>query len=311
MSGAKIRFFFREPTVDTNRPLTEGSVKVDGFDFEVVDKLDQADAWDCGFAARMVAANEDSDDVSIPAFPNRKFRLSYIYVNDKAGIRSPKDLEGKKVAVNMWANTAGVWARGALAHHYGVDLSKIRWVSRGKDDFELPRGIKMELIRGGKVDDLLVAGELDAVIDPNVLPSITRRDPRVRRLFPDYKSEEQKYYRETGIFPISHVVTLRRRFVDRNPDAPVALLKAFRQARDTAIDNIQGADPQVLVLSWVSSLLDEQRALMGDNYFAYNVVDNKKPLDAMMQFAHEQGLTKKRVDFEGLFSPEAARFPGV
>lgn len=311
MSGAKIRFFFREPTVDTNRPLNEGIIKVDGFDFEVVDKLDRADAWDCGFAARMVAANEDSDDVSIPAFPNRKFRLSYIYVNDKAGIRSAKDLEGKKVAVNMWANTAGVWARGALAHYYGVDLSKIRWVSRGKDDFELPPGIKMEVIKNGKVDDLLLSGELDAVIDPNVLPSITRRDPRVRRLFPDYKAEEQKYYRDTGIFPISHVVTLRRRFVDSHPDAPVALLKAFRQARDIAIDNIQGADPQVLVLSWVSALLDEQRALMGDNYFAYNVADNKKPLDAMMQFAHEQGLTKKRVDFKGLFSPEAASLPGV
>jgi 4,5-dihydroxyphthalate decarboxylase len=107
------------------------------------------------------------------------------------------------------------------------------------------------------------------------------------------------------------VVTLRRRFVDSHPDAPVALLKAFRQARDIAIDNIQGADPQVLVLSWVSALLDEQRALMGDNYFSYNVADNKKPLDAMMQFAHEQGLTKKQVDFKGLFSPEAANLPGA
>ena len=88
MSEPKLRFFFREPTVDTNRPLNEGTIKVDGFDFEVVGKLDEADAWDCGFAARMLAAAEQSDDVSIPAFPNRKFRLSYIYVNDKAGIRT-------------------------------------------------------------------------------------------------------------------------------------------------------------------------------------------------------------------------------
>ncbi len=309
MSAPKLRFFFREPTVDTNRPLNEGIIKVEGFEFETVGKLDKADAWDCGFAARMVAEAEGSDDVSIPAFPNRKFRLSYIYVNDKAGIRTAKDLEGKRVAINNWANTAGVWARGALTHYYGVDLTKIRWLARGLDEFALPPGIKIEHMGKRDTDALLLSGEIDAVIDPNVLPSITKRDPRVRRLFPDYKSEEQKYFRETGIFPISHVVTLRRRFVDQNPGAPVALLKAFRQARDMAIDNIQGADPQVLVLSWVSALLDEQRALMGDDYFAYNVADNRKPLGAMMQFAHEQGLTPKLVDFEKLFSPEAATSP--
>ena len=311
MSESKIRFYFREPTVDTNRPLNDGTIKIDGFDFEVVKTLEEADAWDCGFGARMLAAAEHSDDVSIPAFPNRKFRLSYIYVNDKAGIRTPRDLEGKRVAIPMWANTAGVWARGALQHHYGVDLGKIHWVARSQEGMAAPRGMRIETMKRGNVDEMLLSGEIDAAIDPNVLPSITRRDPRVRRLFADYKSEEQKYYRETGIFPISHVVTLRRRFVDRHPDSPVALLKAFRQARDMAIDNIQGADPQVLVLSWVSALLDEQRALMGDDYFAYNVVDNKRPLDAMMQFSHEQGLTPERVDFKTLFSPEAAGLAGV
>ena len=172
-------------------------------------------------------------------------------------------------------------------------------------------GMTFEPLNRGNVDDMLLSGEIDAAIDPNVLPSISRRDPRVRRLFSDYKSEEQKYFRETGIFPISHVVTLRRAFVDRFPNAPVALLRAFRQARDVAIDNIEGADPQVLVLSWISAMLDEQRALMGDNYFSYNVVDNKRPLEAMMQYAQEQGLTPDRVKFESLFSPEAARLAGV
>lgn len=311
MSGSKIRFFFREPTVDTNRPLTEGAISIDGFDFEVVDRLDDADAWDCGFAARMLAAANGSDDISIPAFPNRKFRLSYIYVNSKSGIERPHDLEGKRVAIPTWANTAGVWARGALQHYYGVDLAKIHWVARHQDDLGAPSGIKIEVLKRGNVNDLLVKGELDAAIDPNVLPSISQRDARVRRLFPDYKAEEQKYFRETGIFPISHVVTLRRRFVDLNPTAPIALLMAFRQARDIAFENIEGADPQVLVLSWVSALLDEQRALMGDNYFAYNVADNRVPLSAMMQFSQEQGLISDLIDFERLFSPEAARLPGA
>ena len=309
MSQPKIRFFFREPTVDTNRPLNDGLIKLEGFDFETVATLEEADAWDCGFAARMLSHAQGLGDVSIPAFPNRKFRLSYIYVNAKAGIANPRDLEGKRVAILMWANTAGVWARGALQHAYGVDLSRIRWVVRNEDDMAPPPGMMAEPLKGN-VDDMLLSGELDAVIDPNVLPSITRRDPRVRRLFPDYKAEEQAYFRRTGIFPISHVVTLRGAFVARHPQAPVALLKGFRQARDMAIDNIQGADPQVLVVSWINALLEEQRALMGEHYFAYNIVDNRISLAAMMQFSLDQGLIAAPVDYASLFSPDAANFPG-
>lgn len=311
MSRPSIRFFFREPTVDTNRPLSTGIVKIEGYDFEVVESLDQADAWDCGFAARMLAAAAGSDDVSIPAYPNRKFRQSYIYINKSVGIKTPRDLEGKKVAIPFWANTAGVWARGALQHYYGVDLRKIHWVAESQEEMACPDGMQIEVLKHGMIDDLLVSGDLDAAIDPNVLPSITRRDPRVCRLFPDYKLEEQKYFRETGIFPISHIVTLRRAFVDRNPDAPIALLKAFRQARDVAINNIQGADPQVLILSWVTALFDEQRNLMGENFFAYNIPDNIRALTAMMQFAHEQGLTPERCNFKELFYAPAANLTGT
>lgn len=311
MPDPRMRFYFREPTVDTNLPLTSGTVVPKGFDFEVVQELEQADAWDCGFAARMQAVEANEPLVSIPAFPNRKFRLSYIYVNSAAGIETPKDLEGKRVGIGMWANTAGVWARGALQHYYGVDLGRIRWVARKLDSTHLPDGIRIEVVKNGDLNSLLVSGELDAVIDPNVLPSITARDPRVRRLFRDYKSEEQAYFRKTGIFPISHMVTFRQEFVERNPAAPLSLLAAFRRARDIAIDNIQGADPQVLVISWIGALLDEQRELMGDDYFAYNVRDNKVPLSAMMEFAQEQGLTRRQIDYKSLFAPEALADEGI
>src|SRR3970040_1139630 len=101
MANPKIRFFFREPSVDTNRPLNDGLVQVEGFGFETVATLEEADAWACGFAARMLSHAQGAGDVSIPAFPNRKFRQSYIYVNAKAGIASPRDLEGKRVAILM------------------------------------------------------------------------------------------------------------------------------------------------------------------------------------------------------------------
>lgn len=311
MPNPKLRFYFREPTVDTNMPITDGTVKVEGFDFETVKREDDADGWDCGFAARVRAHVKGARHLSIPAFPNRKFRLSYIYVNSAAGIESPRDLEGKRVGIFAWENTAGVWARGALQHHYGVDLTRIRWISGRSDEKSLPPGIRVESLKNrADLDAMLVRAKLDAVIDPNVLPSISRRDPRVHRLFRDYKTEEQNYFKKTGIFPISHVVTLKQEFVDRHPNAPLALLKAFRRARDEAFHRLEGADPQILVISWAAAAVEEQRALMGENYWAYNIAANRRALDAFTQFAYEQGLSPSKLDYERLFHPKAAALPG-
>lgn len=112
-----IRLYFREPTIDTNRPIADGSVPIEGFDLQLVAREEDADAWDCGFAARMLNVGGEPQCISIPAFPNRKFRHSYIFVNARAGIETPRDLAGKRVGIVNWANTAGVWARGALQHY--------------------------------------------------------------------------------------------------------------------------------------------------------------------------------------------------
>src|SRR5690242_2166786 len=124
---AKLRFRFFEPDVDTNLPFTDGTVKIEGFDLERVSG--PADAWDQGFGQLMGMMVAGEPVVCIPAFPNRKFRLSYIQVNAKAGIETAKDLEGKRVGIHFWANTAGVWIRGALQNYYQVDLTSIRWLS--------------------------------------------------------------------------------------------------------------------------------------------------------------------------------------
>ena len=314
MPNPKLRFRFREPTVDTNLPISDGTVKVEGFDLEVMDVSEEerfgADARDEGFGALLQRKVEGAPDVCIPAFPNRKFRLSYIYVNAAAGIDSPKDLEGKRVGIPGWGNTAGVWARGALQNYYGVDLTAVRWRSARPGAGSTAAGIEIGKL-DGDLNAMLVEGALDAVIEPNVLPAITDRDPRVRRLFPDYKAEEQRYFRDTGIFPISHAVTLTQEFVDRHPQAPVALLEAFRKARDLAFYRILGPDPQYMVMSWASAAVDEQRALMGDDYWPYNLERNRRSLEALTQFAHQQGLTPHRVDYESFFSPEAASLPGA
>lgn len=312
MSNPKLRLHFREPTVDTNLPITDGTVNLEGFDVEFVPDEDaEYDVWDNGFGARVVEQAEGAPVVSVPAFTNRKFRLSYIYVNNAAGIESPRDLEGRRVGILTWNNTAGVWARGALQHQYGVDLTSIHWFSTRPQQKSLNPAFEIGgLPKGGTLDSLLVAGELDAVIEPNVLPSISRKDLRVRRLFRDHKSEEHKYFKETGIFPISHMVTLRQEFVDQHPNAPLSVLKAFRQARDEAFNRIEGADPLTLILSWASAHLEEQRALMGENYWPYNVKDNERPLRAFTQYAYEQGVTPSQLSYDGFFHPDAAALPG-
>ena len=311
MPNPKLRLYFREPTVDTNMPITDGTVKIEGFEFEIVKREDDADAWDCGFAARVRAHAKGLAHVSIPAFPNRKFRLSYIYVNSKAAIDSPRDLEGKRVGIPQWENTAGVWARGALQHYYEMDLTRINWLSARPEVTSPAPGIRIApLPQPSDLDALLLKGELDAVIEPDVLASITRKDPRVRRLFRDYKTEEQIYFKQTGIFPISHVVTLKQEFVDRYPNSPVTLLKAFRQARDVAFNRLEGDNPQILTISWAAAAVDEQRELMGENYWAYNIANNRRALEALTQFAHEQGLSPKRIDYETFFHPETAALPG-
>ena len=316
MPNPKLRFYFREPTIDTNIAITDGTVKIDGFDFEFVDSEDQADAWDCGFAARVRAYAQGLPHISIPAFPNRKFRLSYIFVNCKAGIESPKDLEGKRVGIMQWDNTAGVWARGALQHYYGVDLTRINWLAARVKSEGVAEGIRIEKLDGrgdadAMLDGLLLDGALDAVIGPNVLASISNRDPRTRRLFRDYKTEEQSYFKKTGIFPTSHIVTLKQEFVERHPNAPVALLQVFRRSRDEAFNRLEGPDPHIIVYSWAAAAVSEQRELMGENYWAYNIENNRRTVDSITQFAHEQGLSPSRIDYKSFFHPEAAALPGA
>jgi 4,5-dihydroxyphthalate decarboxylase len=316
MANPKLRFYFREPTIDTNIPITDGTIKVEGFDWEFVPTEEECDAWDCGFAARVRAYAQGAAHISVPAFPNRKFRQAYIFVNSKAGIESPKDLENKKVGIMQWDNTAGVWARGALQHYYGVDLKRINWQSpRAKKD-GVAEGIRIEKIDASGdpdtlLDNLLVEGKIDAVIGPNVLPSISARDPRTRRLFRDYRSEEQNYFRKTGIFPTSHIVTLKQAFVDKHPDAPVALLKAFRASRDEAFNRLEGPDPQVIIYPWMAAAIADQRELMGANYWAYNIENNRTVLEAMSQYGYEQGLSPTKIDYMTFFHREAAALPGT
>ena len=316
MAEPKLVLAFREPNIDTQRPFIEGQVKVEGFELETKNFTNPAecDAWDASFGGLMQTAGKgEFPYVSIPAFPNRKFRHQYCYVNVASGIESPRDLEGKRVYVS---STAGIWARGALLNYYEVDFTKIHWVMSAAGDLGGGQGwgpgIEVEgLARGTNIDALLVNGDLDCVIEPNVLPSISTHDPRVRRLFPDFRSEEQKYFKDTGIFPISHMVSFNKAFVEQHPESPLALLRAYREARDIALDAVGGPDgPLHVTLPWAVAAQNDARETMGERYYAYNVADNVAPLEAMMLFANQFGVTASRLDYRQFIHEEAAAYPG-
>lgn len=307
---------------DLNRPLIDGSVRPQGLELEIVHGTDDGarhaamlregafDASEFSLASYLVARSRGDPFVAIPVFPNRKFRHSYIFCNAAAGICEPRDLEGRRVGMRMWGATACVWVRGTLQHFYEVDLTRVTWCVASEPGGPLPDGTRLErLPPHADLDAMLVAGQLDAVVNPDVLPSIIRGAAEVCRLFPDYKAEEQAFYRRTGIFPISHLVVLKDQVVRQHPQAPLILLDAFRRARDECFRRIE--EQQILSISWASALLDDQRGLMGRHYWPYNVADNRKVLETLVGFAHEQRLISDPLAIEDLFVEETLTASGA
>jgi 4,5-dihydroxyphthalate decarboxylase len=308
---------------DLNRPLIDGAVQPDGLALEIVWDLDDGvrhrrmqrdgafDACEFSFGNYLQLRAADAPFHGIPVFPNRKFRHSYVFVNRGAGLREPRDLAGKRVGLRDWGNTASLWVRGIFQRYYGLDLARVAWVAqRAPTGVRLPAGVAVETLPAdADLDALLAAGALDAVIAPDVLPSVQRGDPAVGRLFEDYRAAEQEFYRRTRLFPISHLVILKDAVVIADPAVPLRLLDLFRRTRDACFHRIE--EQQILALSWAGALLAEQRALMGPHYWPYNVADNRLALDALLSFAHEQGVISRPFTIEELFLPNTLTAPGA
>jgi 4,5-dihydroxyphthalate decarboxylase len=308
---------------DLNRPLIDGQAKAPDLDLEIVWDVEDGerhtmmarhgafDACEFSFGNYLLLRSQGRPWSGIPAFPNRKFRHSYVFVNTRAGIREPRDLEGKRVGLRGWAATASLWMRGILHRFYDLDMTRVTWLVPPEPvDINPPAGIVLErLSEGADLDGMLVRGELDALIYPDVPPSVQQGAPEVRRLFEDYRAAEQEFYRRTRIFPISHLVVVTNETIERYPQAPLSLLGAFRQSRDACFHRVDEA--QILSLSWSVSMLEEQRALMGRNYWPYNVADNRHVIETLVSFAHEQGIIPRPIAVEELFVPEALNAPGA
>jgi 4,5-dihydroxyphthalate decarboxylase len=199
--------------------------------------------------------------------------------------------------------TAVLWMRGILEHEYGVPLKSIEWFAELEDDVEvaLPKDLKLTRLPHQKsVETMVAEGELDAVLHSDLIKPFLAKDKRVARLFPSYKDEEVAYYKKTGIFPIMHVLGLRQAVVEKNPWVAVSLYKAFNEAKAIAMERMQ--NPRIVPLAWYREAWEEQEEILGADPWEYGLSDrNRKNLETLVSYSHEQGLIKKKAALEQLF----------
>jgi 4,5-dihydroxyphthalate decarboxylase len=258
------------------------------------------------------ASQGNSPFVGIPVFPSRVFRHSAIYVRADRGIATPKDLEGKRVGISEWAQTCGIFARGFLAETAGVDLRKIRWVQAGmneagreeKVEFKLPAGMQYDQRRDTSISAMLLSGEIDAAISARVPDAFEKGGGKIVRLYPDYRAEEARYHASTGIFPIMHVIAMRRAVFDRYPWVAMNLFKAFDEAKQRSLERVRDLTASRIPVPWSAAISGEWGRNFGTDPFPYGVEENRKALEAFCRFAHAQGITAKQLAPDDLFPKE-------
>jgi 4,5-dihydroxyphthalate decarboxylase len=311
--------------IDRTRALLDGRVTIEGCRINIIPgrpeeifqrafRHQEFDISEISVSTHvMTTARGEGPYVGIPVFLSRAFRHSSIYVRADSGIERPEALNGRRIGVPDFQQTAGVWARGMLADEYGLKRGAVEWHMGG---LEQPgRSARTPLKLNGKMDirpigpeqtlsRMLAEGELDAVIAPRE-PSTYGNGSgnRVERLFPDYRKAEEAYFVRTGLFPIMHAVGIRRSLVEKHPWLPVNVYAAFAKARAIALEELSRIDTVHVTHPWIVDEIGRVRSVMGSNFWSYGVKANAKELEAMLRYAMEDGLIDGPVPLESLFAP--------
>jgi ABC-type nitrate/sulfonate/bicarbonate transport systems, periplasmic components len=252
--------------------------------------------------------------VALPVFTSRMFRHGSLYCHADAGISSPEDLRGKVIGTPEYQLTACVWMRGILGDRHGVPFDSVTYLTGGQEtagriekaSVDLPDAVRISRIPEGKtLSTMLIEGEIDALCTPRVPSPFVAGDPRVRRVFTDVVASEKEYYAATGIFPIMHVVVIRRDVYDRHPWVAQSLYKALLAAKEEAYANLYDTSALRFMLPWLTPQLEEARAMLGKDYWSYGIEGNHETLDTFLRYHHEQGLSKRLWTPEELFAPES------
>ena len=322
----RLSLTFACESYDRIRALQDGRVQPEGIDLNVVAlpveetfyrqaRYREFDLSEMSLSSYLLTLDEDEPPfAALPVFPSRMFRHQSIYVNADRGIREPADLVGKRVGVPEYQLTAVVWQRGILAEHHGVPVASVRYFTGGMEQagrveklrLNLPPEISVTPIGPDQtLSELLAAGELDAVYsagEPRGFGSL----PQVRRLFPDFQAAEADYFRTTGIFPIMHVVAVKRALYEREPWIARSLAKAFGAALDIAYADLAQRNALKVMLPWLAKHLDDTVSVLGQRYWDYGLDANRHVLETFSRYSHEQGLAARPRLAQEIVLPQAS-----
>lgn len=320
----KLQISFACCPYDRLNPIISGRVPIDGCDcnffplrpeelFPRVYSTQDFDVTELSASSHILTTlRGDSRYVGIPAFVSRVFRHGDIYIRTDRGITSPADLRGRIVGVPEYQMTAALWIRGILSDEYGVKTSEIRWRNGGlqkpgrgeRTPIALPASIELQSIPPDKtLSGMLADGEIDALITAVQPNCYTHKVPGVGRMFPNYREVEEAYYRKTGMFPIMHMMAVRRSLAEQYPWLAGNILKACLTARGLAAEEMKSTGMFYAMLPWLSDDLARAHAVMGPNMWPYGVTANRRELEAMLRWSHEQGLAPRVGTVEEIFAP--------
>ena len=312
---SKLRLSVACGDYDSVKALKEGSVEASGLELIFLTDMGprerhwrlarkmQFDVCEENVGAYFMARERGDPIAGIPVFLHRRFRHGFVFINTDAGIKSPKDLIGKRVGGTNFQPAGNIWMRGILEEHYGVPHREITWIVDRSEDvpFTPPPGLRIEMKTSAKpLSDMLADGELPAMISPTIPRPFAAGDKRIARLFPNYKEIEIDYFRSTGIFPIMHLTTIRQEIVDKYPWVATNLVKAFEAAKLAAYRRV--ANPRMVPLAWVRTAVEEQQDILGRDPWAYGLTPaNRRNLETIQHYTHQQGMIGKLCPLDELF----------
>jgi 4,5-dihydroxyphthalate decarboxylase len=295
----------------------DGTVQIEGVDLNYIPlgpselfwrmlNNEEFDVSEMSLSSYTIMRSEgDHRFIALPVFPSRIFRHSCVYIHPDSGIRSPEDLRGKRVGVGDYQMTAAVWARGFLQHDYGLKAEDMNWVvGTPVRKIRMPEGLRIESMQPGQsLDDLLEAGEIDALISVIIPPAFIGGSPGIQRLFPDSRKVERDYYERTGIFPIMHTLAMKSRLLETEPWLPASIYKAFLQAKEINYRSLYDTNALKAGLPWLIDELERLREVFGEDIWNYSIEGSRPTLEAFVAHMDEQGLTRRRMGVEELFVP--------
>jgi 4,5-dihydroxyphthalate decarboxylase len=252
---------------------------------------------------------DDSDIIGLPVICSRLFRFSSFYVNRNSGIKTVGDLKGKKIGSPEWAHSAAVYMRGWMHNEMGVKLTDVHWVQAGanspgreeKVELNLPKGVKLTRIREKSLSELLAAGEIDCAIIARPPTCFLEGHPDVVRLYPDYLEMEEQSYEQTGVWPIMHIIAMKKRILDEHPWVARNLFNAFQESKRRSLERL--FDPAIsrYPLAWLPTYARRMRDMFGDDPFPYGIEENRATWEQMALYTHQQGIAHRQFTPEEIF----------